>query len=363
MLRLTPRRFALAVALWMVAAATDAHPAPFSYVDVRVQADRIDLALVVHIFDAAHEVGVATPEQMLDAATLAAKAREFGALMTTRLQLLANGRPLPLGPWSAAEALPERQSIRLVARAPLPAPAGTVAVKAYLFPYDAAHQTFVNFWESDTVTAQAILDATRTNVDYYAGTTPGLWAMVRSLVPGGTLHVIEGADHLLMLLGLLLAGGSRRRVIGIATAFVVGQAITMVLASYNLLVPPMRLVDPALALSTVYVGADNLMVRGGRDVRVWMSLALGAIHGAGAAAGLRALNMPRWMHLAALASFSTGVEVGQLAVAAAIVAILVWLRARSAEAGRRVSVVGSVAIIGIGALMFVQRVFFPGGLV
>ena len=38
---------------------------------------------------------------------------------------------------------------------------------------------------------------------------------------------------------------------------------------------------PAIALSIVYVGADNLTVRGGRDVRAWIAFAFGLIHGFG----------------------------------------------------------------------------------
>jgi hypothetical protein len=41
---------------------------------------------------------------------------------------------------------------------------------------------------------------------------------------------------------------------------------------------------------------------------------------------------------------------------------LATLRSRSAQAGRRVAVAGSVAVILAGSFWFVQRVFFPNGL-
>src|SRR5581483_3607163 len=44
-----------------------AHPVPFSYLDLRIQPDAIDGSLVVHMFDAAHDLQVDPPERLLDA--------------------------------------------------------------------------------------------------------------------------------------------------------------------------------------------------------------------------------------------------------------------------------------------------------
>jgi ubiquinone/menaquinone biosynthesis C-methylase UbiE len=51
-------------------------------------------------------------------------------------------------------------------------------------------------------------------------------------------------------------------------------------------------VEPAIALSIIYVGADNLMVHGGRDVRAWIAFAFGLIHGFGFANVLRDMDLP-----------------------------------------------------------------------
>ncbi len=56
---------ALAVLLG-VALPAAAHPVPFSYLDVQIEPDAINLTLVVHVFDAAHELGVNPPELLLD---------------------------------------------------------------------------------------------------------------------------------------------------------------------------------------------------------------------------------------------------------------------------------------------------------
>ena len=46
----------------------------------------------------------------------------------------------------------------------------------------------------------------------------------------------------------------------------------------------------------------------------------------------------------------------------AVATVLAALRSRSEATGRRLALVGSVAVIAAGAFWFIQRVFFPGGI-
>jgi hypothetical protein len=64
-----------------------------------------------------------------------------------------------------------------------------------------------------------------------------------------------------------------------------------------------------------------------------------------------------------LFSFNLGVEVGQLIVVVAVASLLAALRKRSETVGKRTVLVGSWVVIAAGAFWFVERVFFPGGLV
>ena len=63
-----------------------------------------------------------------------------------------------------------------------------------------------------------------------------------------------------------------------------------------------------------------------------------------------------------LFSFNVGVEVGQLGVVLVVAAILSGIRARSATAGRRIAVAGSIVVIMAGAFWFIERVFLSGGM-
>ena len=58
----------------------DAHPVPFSYIDVRVHATAIDLTIVAHTFDLANDLKIQPPERLLGADTLNAQGSAIAAL-------------------------------------------------------------------------------------------------------------------------------------------------------------------------------------------------------------------------------------------------------------------------------------------
>jgi len=345
----------------LVALATPAfaHPVPFSYLDLRLQPTAIDGSLVVHIFDIGHDLNVEPPERLLDPALVASRAGTIIEMLSPRLMLTADGKPLK-GAWSNVEVVADRQSLRLHVRYPLAAPAGTLNVAAVMFPYDPNHQTFLNIYERDSLT-QAILDVRRIQFDYYAGTRQGAWAVVKKFLPSGIHHILIGPDHLLFLVGLLLLGGTIRQLALVVTAFTVAHSITLSLAALNIVTPPARIIEPAIALSIVYVGADNLLVREGRDVRAWIAFAFGFIHGFGFANVLREMDLPARALGWSLFSFNLGVEIGQLMVVVVVASILAALRSRSEIVGRRLAFAGSIVVMAAGAFWFIQRVFFPGG--
>jgi hydrogenase/urease accessory protein HupE len=338
-----------------------AHPVPFSYLDLRLGANAIEASLVIHAIDLAHDIGIPQSDQLLKQAVANERAAAMASLIGSRLRVTADGRPLPLA-WDNPDVLVERQSLKLYARASWPRTPGVLAVNAYLFPYDPNHQTFINVYEGGTLTTQAILDRSRHDFEYFAGTRQGTFAVIRKFLPSGVHHILIGPDHLLFLVGLLLLGGSLRQLLIVVTAFTIAHSVTLSLAALNLVTPPASIIEPAIALSIVYVGADNLLVaqqRGGRDMRAWIALAFGFIHGFGFANVLREMGLPTRALGWSLFSFNVGVEVGQLMVVIAVAAALAALRAKSETMGRRLVFAGSVVVIAAGAFWFVQRVFFP----
>ena len=321
----------------------------------------MDVFMTVHIYDLAHDLQVEPMERLLSAGYVMEHERAIRDLLGPRLRLLAEGHELQ-PEWLQSEIIEDRQSVRFHLRYPTAAAPGMISLSALMFPYDTNHQTFVNVYESDTLTSQLILDRNHTQTEYFAGTRQGTLAVIRKFIPAGIHHILIGPDHLLFLVGLLLLGGSIRRLTMVVTSFTIAHSITLSLAALNIFTPPARIIEPAIALSIVYVGADNLLAQGGRDVRAWIAFAFGFIHGFGFANVLREMELPGRALGWSLFSFNFGVEIGQLLVVVTVASAFAALRARSEWARRRLVYAGSILVIIAGAFWFIQRVFFPAGI-
>jgi hypothetical protein len=340
-----------------------AHPVPFTYLDLRIQSGVLELTLIAHDFDVAHDLGMDPSDRLLDPAVVRERSDAIIALLAPRLQVLTDGTPLANPTWMPVEALPDRKSVRLGARYSVAQGTGVFAVETHFFPYDPVHQTFVNVYEGDTLTLQAILDRERPRLEYFAGSRQGTFAVVRRFLPAGLRHIFATPEHWTFVVGLLLLGGSARRLGLIAAGFVVGHLAALVLVTSGLLRPPARIVDPAIALSIIYVGADNLMVRGGRDMRAWIAVAFGLIHGFWFAGALANANLPRLAFVWSLFAFNVGADIAQVTIVVVAGFAVKWLHDRHKLAARRLVYIGSVVAIAAGAYWFIQRVFFPGGIV
>ena len=225
-----------------------AHPAPFSFVDVRVQASVVRVSVVAHVFDVAHDLGIAPIERLLDPAVLRDQDQAIRKLVGDRLALTADGAPLTIGEWSATEPLAERQSLRLEGRVALARPAGAITVSTVMFPYDPQHQTFINVYEGEALASQAILDAARTQFEYFAGTRQGAFAVVRAVrAVGRPSHPDRAGSPAVP--GRPAA--ARRHRCGscslVVTAFTIAHSITLSLAALNIFTPPASIVEPAIA--------------------------------------------------------------------------------------------------------------------
>ena len=352
-----------------------AHPAPFSYLDLHLDAAGTHGSLVVHDLDVAHDLGVNPPDALLDPARAGQYLAPLADLLLRRLALTLDERPVPIA-WTGIEVVPDRQSLRLTFTTTAARPA-RVRIDALIFPYDPVHQTFINIYEAGALRHQAILDASRTRLDYYTGTVQGRLAVVETFVPAGVEHILIGPDHVLFLVGLLLLGGSVWRLAAIVTAFTIGHSITLTLAALDIYSPSSRIVEPLIALTIIVVGADNLLVLRGRgkgdsptvpfsahiDLRPWLAGAFGLIHGFGFAFVLKAFGLPRDALGWSLFSFNVGVELGQLAIVIVVSGLLAALARRSAGSAARLALAGSFGVILAGLYWFLERVFFPGGVV
>lgn len=348
----------LVVAALLAPATVSAHPAPFSYLDIVFRNGEIDGTLVVHIIDAAHALAIDPPEQLLDNAVADREHQRLADLLTPRIELRTDRRLIPQ--WTSVELLRDESALKLKFRIPGEHP-GALAIHTNLFPYDPQHQTFVNIYEGDELRQQVIFNKDSDEHVYYLGTTQGAIEVVKAFVPSGIHHILIGPDHILFLVGLLLLGGPWTALLKIVTSFTIGHSITLSLAALNVVTPPPTIIEPAIALSIVFVGADNLVRGNGRDLRAWAAAAFGLVHGFGFANVLRQFGLPQEALGWSLFSFNVGVEIGQLAIVVVVASLLEAIRRRSEWFGYRVAYAGSIVVIVAGAYWFVQRVFFPTG--
>ena len=337
-----------------------AHPAPFSYLDLHLDDSGLTGTLVVHDLDAAHDLGVASAYTLLDLPTAARYRDALVALLAPRLAFTLDGAPASIT-WGAISVVPDRQSLQLAFTVSRTRP-GHLGINAYVFPYDPIHQTFINIYEDTALKLQLILDGSHRDADYYSGSSQGRFALIKTFVVSGIGHILIGPDHILFLVGLLLLGGTLSRLALIVTSFTIGHSITLSLAALDIVSPSPRFIEPLIALTIVVVGADNLLVLRNpndkaTDIRAWLAVAFGLIHGFGFAYVLKEFGLPKAALGWSLFAFNLGVEIGQLLIVGVAASLLMLVRKRSATLSRRIAWVGSIAVIAAGLFWFVQRVF------
>jgi hydrogenase/urease accessory protein HupE len=181
--------------------------------------------------------------------------------------------------------------------------------------------------------------------------------VARRFILEGIRHIFAGPDHILFIVALLLLGGNLRQLLKIVTAFTLAHSITLCLAATKTLTLSPAIVEPLIALSIVAVGVDNLLAKPGeRDYRALMALGFGLIHGFGFAGALAEVGLPKEALGISLGAFNVGVELGQLTIVLAIAPALALLSQKSRRAGRRAMIAGTVTVILLGTLWFLQRI-------
>ncbi|MGY0574736.1 HupE/UreJ family protein [Bradyrhizobium sp. RDM12] len=170
---------------------------------------------------------------------------------------------------------------------------------------------------------QALLDATHSTI-LLSAPAPSLLATMQRYLLTGLEHIFLGYDHIAFLVAIVLWARRLVPVIKIVTAFTVAHSVTLSLAALDLVVVPSAIVEPAIAASIVFVAVENFFSRD-IDGRWRVTFIFGLIHGFGFAGALRELGLPPNAIAPALAAFNVGVEIGQVAIVAIIVPLLVVL--------------------------------------
>lgn len=140
----------------------------------------------------------------------------------------------------------------------------------------------------------------------------------------GFEHILpHGLDHILFVVGLCLISNKFKPILWQATAFTVAHSITLALSMKNIIVAPSAIVEPIISLSIMFVAVENILFNELKPWRIIVVFMFGLIHGMGFASALNEIGLPRNKFLTSIISFNGGVELGQIAVIAAVYGLLI----------------------------------------
>jgi hydrogenase/urease accessory protein HupE len=161
------------------------------------------------------------------------------------------------------------------------------------------------------------------------GRAPAL-EVARSYGALGVTHILGGFDHLLFVLALVIIVKDRRKLVATITAFTLAHSLTLALTVTGALAVPAPLTEVLIALSILLLAVEMARPRQTWTARApWaVAFAFGLLHGLGFAGALAEIGLPRGQLALSLASFNVGVELGQLAFVAAVLALRALLAKR-----------------------------------
>ena len=168
-----------------------------------------------------------------------------------------------------------------------------------------------------------------------------------TFVERGAAHILDGIDHLLFLLCLVLPFGLRQfwRLIGVVTAFTAAHSITLIAAAFGAVpsgawFPP--LVEALIAFSILYMALENILTANLR--RRWLvAFGFGLVHGFGFSFALQqSLQFAGSHFLVSLVGFNLGIEMVQIAVLAVALPVLSFALARMPEPRWGIAIVSAL---------------------
>lgn len=147
----------------------------------------------------------------------------------------------------------------------------------------------------------------------------------------GTIHILEGIDHLLFVLALLLIVSGLGPLVKAVTAFTVAHSITLALATLGVVHVPAAPTEAIIALSILFLASEIIHQRNGvigmTEGYPWViAFIFGLFHGLGFAGALSEIGVPQHEVPLALLMFNVGVETGQLLFIAVVLSLIALLK-------------------------------------
>ncbi len=299
----------------------------------------------------AHESRLAGAEQAILRPMTEA---EMSAALRRRLRLLLDGKSFAP---TRVEMRRDRAQGVILWHAAQPGVPRDLELAGRILPEDPTSRDVVTLQRGDRVTEEVVIDAAHPAHRFREHVRQSWGETVLVFLGQGLRHIFGGPDHILFIVGLVIAGGGLWPLLRIVTAFTVAHSITLSVAALGLFSPPSRIIEPLIALSLVVVAVENLRPGATRDIRPYLAFGFGLVHGFGFAGALSEIGLPTGQVAAALAAFNVGVETGQAAIVLAVAPLLARLAEKREATHGQVCMAGSLLVGAAGAYWFVSRIF------
>jgi hypothetical protein len=182
----------------------------------------------------------------------------------------------------------------------------------------------------------------------------------------GTIHILEGYDHLLFLLTLLLIVSGIWPLLKTVTAFTLAHSLTLALVTLGLLYIPPVPTEALISLSIVLLAVEVVRKNQGRftlsERYPWIiAFTFGLVHGLGFAGALSEIGVPQGEVPLALLMFNVGVETGQVMFVVVVSLLLAWLHRINSHSALGLVRASPYAIGGMAMFWTIQRIvlFLP----
>ena len=351
------RRLLWALLLFSFCASASAHNPGMTVATVIVEEHRtlIEISIKGSDLERAAGVDLLDPKGQVDPERLARAAAAIGTHLRATTDVEAGSAVCPL---EVVELVAVEDGILAILETPCGAADAGLSYSSRLLQQTnpATIQHVVLLKGDDAIPVALTRERNRLEIQ---APLPLMEVAARYLVSGAK-HIFVGYDHVAFLIALLLWARSVWAVVKVVTAFTLAHSITLSLSALDLVNLPGGLIEPLIAASVVAVAVENFFNR--RIERRWrIAFFLGLIHGFGFAGVLRDFGLPQDALLIALAFFNIGVEIGQVAIVAVVVALLLFvdrLAARGPVAPARQPALVyacSALIAGLGGYWFIER--------
>ena len=186
------------------------------------------------------------------------------------------------------------------------------------------------------------------------------WELAVSYWKMGTIHILEGLDHLLFLLTLLLIVNGIWPLLKTVTAFTLAHSLTLALATLDLVRIPSVPTEAVISLSIVLLAVEVVHKNDGKltssERFPWMvAFGFGLVHGLGFAGALSEIGVPQNEVPLALLMFNLGVETGQVMFVLAVSLLLAGLHRLHGHTVLTLTRATPYAIGGIAAYWTIDR--------